>query len=226
MPATSPAKRQWLTPTALIVLSLIPVAAGSARLTQLAAGAEVTVGNARFFATPLPVVVHIIGASLYCMVGAFQFVPGIRRRAPGWHRVAGRLLVVSGLAAALSGLWMALFYPRPDDVGTLLEGIRLVFGSAMAVSIVLGFAAIRRGDIARHRAWMMRGYAIGVAAGTQALTQAPWLLAVGPFDKLGKALMMLAAWMINLAVAEWFIRRRLAGPARRVRAELAPVEAR
>jgi hypothetical protein len=31
---------------------------------------------------------------------------------------------------------------------------------------------IRRSDLSRHRAWMTRGYAIGLAAGTQALTLA------------------------------------------------------
>ena len=43
-------------------------------------------------------------------------------------------------------------------------------GSAMLVTIVLAFAAIRRRDIARHRAWMIRSYAIGLVAGTQVFT--------------------------------------------------------
>jgi uncharacterized membrane protein len=205
---TSSTKREWLVPAGLIMLSFVPVIAGAVRVTQLAAGAQVTPDNARFFASPVPVVVHIFAVSVYCVLGAFQFVPSFRRRRIGWHRAAGRILVPCGLAAALSGLWMTLFYPRPADVGELLTGFRLVFGSAMFLSIVLGFAAIMRRDIARHRAWMIRGYAIGMGAGTQALTQLPWILAVGPLDKLSKALMMLAAWLINLAVAEWIIRKR------------------
>ena len=52
--------------------------AGALRVTELATGAEVTPANARFFATPAPVVVHIVGATVYCLLGAFQFVPGIR----------------------------------------------------------------------------------------------------------------------------------------------------
>jgi hypothetical protein len=121
---------------------------------------------------------------------------------------------------------MTLFYPRPDDVGDLLTGFRLVFGSAMALSIALGLAAIRRRDFARHRAWMIRGYAIGVGAGTQAVTQLPWILAVGPLDKLSKALFMLAAWVINLAVAEWIIRGQVSGPTRTPVAGLSTVEIR
>src|SRR5664280_2772863 len=74
----------------------------------------------------------------------------LRRRRPGWHRVAGRLLVVLGLAVAFSALWMTQFYPRQPGTGELTHVFRLAFGSGMAASIILGFAAIRRGDVSRH----------------------------------------------------------------------------
>jgi uncharacterized membrane protein len=196
----------WLV-AALLVLSAIPLAAGAFRLTQLAGGAEVTPANARFFASPLPVVVHIVSACVYAVLGAFQFAPGFRRRWPGWHRVAGRLLVLCGLLVGLSGLWMTLFYPWPDGDGALLYALRLVFGSAMVLSIVLGFAAIRRGEVMRHRAWMTRGYALGLGAGTQALTLMVGEVIMGPPGELSRALLMGAGWAINLAVAERAIRK-------------------
>jgi hypothetical protein len=84
----------------------------------------------------------------------------------------------------------------------------------MVVSIVLGVAAIRRRDIVRHGAWMLRGYAIGLGAGTQFLTHLPWILLLGMPGELPRALLMGAGWVINLAVAEWIIRRRPARPAR------------
>jgi uncharacterized membrane protein len=195
-------------PALLIALSLIPVAAGAARLFWLASGGAITPDNARFFTAPLPVALHIAGASLFCVVGAFQFAPRLRRRRPGWHRAAGRLLVPSGLVAALTGLWMAEFYPPAPHDGPLLHGFRLLFGAAMAVSIGLGFAAIRRGDIARHRAWMTRGYAIGVGAGTQALLHLPWIAIFGTPGELSRALLHGAGWTINLAVAERIVRRK------------------
>ncbi|TMR88927.1 DUF2306 domain-containing protein [Nonomuraea basaltis] len=212
---TKAARAGWRVPTGLIVLSFIPLLAGALRLTELTSGAEVTPENARFFAAPLPVMVHIVAASLYTFLGAFQFAPRFRRRRPGWHRAAGRVLAACGIAAALSGLWMTLFYALPAVDGALLGAFRLVFGSAMAIFIVLGVAAIRRRDIARHRAWMTRGYAIGLGAGTQAVAFAIWLLIHGPADELARALLMGASWAINVAFAEWIIRRR---PARSVRA--------
>jgi uncharacterized membrane protein len=205
---TSSSRADWLVPTALIVLSFIPFAAGAVRVVGLASGAEITPDNARFFAVPLPVVLHIFSASLFCILGAFQFAPGFRRRRPGWHRGAGRLLVLCGLAAGLSGLWMTQFYPLyPHLQGDLLYGFRVLFGSAMVLSIALGLAAIRRRDIAQHRAWIIRGYAIGQGAGTQALVGLPWLLIFGKSSELNNALMMGTCWIINLAVAEWIIRR-------------------
>ncbi|MEU7893493.1 DUF2306 domain-containing protein [Nonomuraea sp. NPDC049152] len=211
----SSARAGWLVPAALLALSAVPVAAGAVRMTGLLGGAAITPENARFFAAPLPVVLHIMSVSLYSLLGAFQFAPGFRRRRPGWHRVAGRLLVPSGLVAALTGLWMTLFYPRPEGDGDLVTCFRLVFGAAMVLSLVLGLAAIRRRDIAGHQAWMMRGYAIGLGAGTQALTHLPWFLIIGTPGEFPRALLMGAGWVINLAVVEWIIRRRSA-PIRRV----------
>jgi uncharacterized membrane protein len=199
---------------ALLVLSAIPLAAGAFRLTELAGGAEITPANARFFASPLPVVLHIVSASVYALLGAFQFATAFRRRRPGWHRAAGRLLVACGLLVGFSALWMTLFYPWPEGDGGLLYGLRLLFGSAMVVSILLGFITIRRGNVIQHRAWMMRGYALGLGAGTQVLTLLAGELIAGPPGELSRALLMGAGWVINLAVAEWAIRKRPARPAR------------
>ena len=209
---------------ALLVLSAIPLAAGAFRLNQLGGGAEITPANARFFASPLPVVLHIVSASVYALLGAFQFSTSFRRRWPGWHRAAGRLVVLCGLLVGLSALWMTLFYPHPVGDGDFLSALRLLFGSAMIVFIVLGFTAIRRGDVTGHRAWMMRAYAIGLGAGTQMLTLMAGELIAGPPSEFSRALLMGAGWVINLAVAEWILRKRPAPPARRASAVVSPVQ--
>jgi len=207
------ARGAWRVPAGLILLSIIPIIFGILRLIQLAEGSEITPENARFFASPLPVILHIVGAAVYALLGAFQFVSRLWRRGTVWHRWVGRLLVPCGLVVGLSGLWMTLFYPRLEGSSDLLYVLRLLFGSGMVISIVLGYAAIRRQDILQHRAWMMRAYAIGLGAGTQVLTGMIGELVFGPPNELGNALLMGAAWVINLAVAEWVIRKRSANRA-------------
>ena len=198
----------WLVPAGLIALSIVPAIGGGIRMAELTGGAEITPDNARFFASPLPVVLHIISVTLYSVLGAFQFSRGFRRWRPGWHRAIGRLLIPSGFVAALSGLWMSHFYPLPDSDGAILYVLRLLFGSAMVLSIVLGADALRRRNFARHGDWMIRGYAIGMGAGTQVLTLSFGALLLGTPDEFAMAVLMGAGWVINLVVAEWIIHRR------------------
>jgi hypothetical protein len=107
---------------------------------------------------------------------------------------------------------MTLFYPWPKGDGELLYILRLVFGAAMAMAIVLAVVAIRRHDFATHGAWMIRSYAIGLGAGTQVLTHIPYFALVGEPDELSRAVLMGAGWVINVFVAEWIIRRGTSGP--------------
>lgn len=160
-------KADYLIPAGLTVVALIPALAGTVRLVGLAQGGPITPANAHFFAQPLPVILHIIGAVLFCFVGAWQFSPGLRRRHLRWHKLVGRVVLPAGLFAAASGLWMALFY------------------------------------------------AIGLGAGTQAFTMLPWVIAFGLPAPMPYAILMGLAWVINLAVAEYFIRRTIRRPVAR-----------
>jgi hypothetical protein len=230
--ATIPSSRpqrsaRWLVPAALILLSLVPVIAGALRVTELTGG-QITPDNARFFDSPVPVLIHIPAVTVYLVLGSFQFVPSLRRGKRGrlsWHRIAGRILVPAGLLAALSGLWMAVFYDLPPLDGPLLFVLRLVFGSAMVVFIVLGFIAVKGGNYVRHSEWMSRAYAIGIAQGTIVVVTIPWILLIGPVDELTRALLIGASWVISLLVAEYFIYRRSQGPARTSRLTLRPARA-
>ena len=90
----------------------------------------------------------------------------LRRRRPGYHRAAGRTLVVAGALVAGSALWMRLMYPQ-EGTGDVLYLFRPAFSTVMVASIVLA-------------------HDLSIAS----------------------------AWLINLAVAEWEVRRRPA-PRRR-----------
>jgi uncharacterized membrane protein len=203
----STGNRAWPLPVALVALSAIPVTAGALRLIQVAGGPSVLPADHRFAGFPLPLVVHIVGATTYALLGVLQLVPRFRRRHLTWHRRAGRVLVVAGLLVAVSALWMTLSYEAKPGTGVLLHVLRLVLGSAMAACLVLGLAAVRRGNIAAHRAWMVRAYAIGLGAGTQVLTEGIGGAIFGT-GVLAGDLAKGAAWVINLGIAEWALRRQ------------------
>ena len=99
----------------------------------------------------------------------------------------GRILLPCATIVALTGLWITISYPWPAGDGQIVYLERLVFGSAMLLSIILGVGAIRRRNFVSHGEWMIRE---------------------GP-----RAVMMGAGWAINMFVAEWIIRKPK--PARR-----------
>ncbi|GAB5491881.1 MAG: DUF2306 domain-containing protein [Phototrophicaceae bacterium] len=201
-------RKDWTVPILLILLGLVPVMGGIFRMTQLSIGA-VTPDNARFFADPIPVVLHIISNILYSIFGAFQFSKGFRLWKPRWHRMIGRVLLPSGIIVALSGLWMSQFYDLPPLDGQFLYIQRLVFGWGMVACLILGALAIRQRKYKQHGAWMIRAYAIALGAGTQVLTYIPWFIVFGEANEFERAMLMGLSWLINIIVAEWIIQTRL-----------------
>jgi uncharacterized membrane protein YozB (DUF420 family) len=209
------ARSGWRVAVGLILLSAIPLIAGVLRLVQLAGGPELFPADPRFNVFPVALLVHIAGSAVFAFVGALQFVRRFRRRPSRWHRRAGRVLVVAGLLVVASALWLTLFYDAQPGTGLILFLFRLVVAPAMATCLVLGFRAIRRRDVAGHRAWMIRAYALGLGAGTQIFTEG-FGQAIFGHHVIAGDLAKGFGWIVNLAIAEWVIR----GPVvRRVRVD-------
>ena len=127
---SSSPRPSWKLLSSLLVLSFVPVVAGVVRLSSLAGGANgrgVTSENARFMAMPAPVVMHIVCASLFCVLGALQFDSALRQLFPRMHRIAGRVAAPCGIVAALTGLWMTAAYAIPAELqGPMLYGVRKI----------------------------------------------------------------------------------------------------
>lgn len=202
-------KSDWKIPVWLLVLTFIPVTAGISRLIGLSSGVAVTPDNSRFFESPVPVVLHILSVSFYCIFGAFQFSAGLRKRNLKWHRVTGRLLIPAGILSALTGLWMTVFYPIPfQQQGPPLLYFRIFVGVAMIACLVLGFTTILKHKVSEHSAWMIRAYALGQGAGTQVITLLPVMLLIGTPSQFSRDMLMILAWVINIAIGEWIVRRK------------------
>jgi hypothetical protein len=202
-------KKELAILASLFVLSFIPVVGGTFRVFEIVGGPVGLPDNPRISNDPLPALLHVFGAVPFCILGAFQFLPSIRQHTPERHRFNGRIVALTGILSAVSGLWMTHYYALPIELqGSLLYTVRMVLGIAMVVFIVLGVVAIKTRHIPMHGASMLRAYAIGQGAGTQALIGITWIVFFGE-EAIGltRDVMMTLAWVINLGVAEWVIRK-------------------
>lgn len=157
-------------------------------------------------------VAHIATATIALVLGPLQFVPRIRARRRV-HRAIGRTYLLAGvLPSALVGIPVAILSGRPiTQIGLTIPFVLWL------VTGVLAVRAIRRGDVAAHRAWMTRNYALTFLAVTARILVPLSLLVQIPFTgTAGLAAMapslipigQVAGWVVNLAVAEVLIRRR------------------
>jgi hypothetical protein len=191
----------------LLLLSLAPTLGTLVRLTGLVRGDA----PARFVEAPLPILLHIASVLPWALIGAFQFTPSLRRGT--WHRRAGTILVGFGLLTGLSGLWMTATYDVPAGMeGPLLHAVRWLVGIGMVGSVMLGVVRVKQRDFASHEAWMIRAYALSLGAGMQAVLLLPLAIAGNDPRDLLRDVLMTVAWVINLAFAEWLIRRHPARP--------------
>lgn len=208
LPSSTARPSPWLVPIGLLALCVVPALAGAARFVEIVQG-DVTEENARFLHAPISAVLHVVGANLFGVVGAFQVTPVLRtihRRAHAW---LGRLALPLGYVTALSGLYMTATYPTAPDAGMGIALVRAVVGGAMLVFAVLGTRALLRRDYRAHGAWMLRLYALAIAAGTQFFTHLPWFVVVGEIPPADVSVALMAGgWMINIVVAERVIARQ------------------
>jgi len=155
----------------------------------------------------LPLFVHVVGAMTFYLLAAAQVLPGFRKRHPRWHRRAGRIAAPAGIVSALAGTWITLIHP--DISGPILYAGRLVFGPLWAGFLVLGILAVRRQDVAAHRDWMIRAFAVAMPAGTLVFICMPFFFYFGSTE-LPPALdegIQSGAWVVHLAIAEFIVRR-------------------
>ena len=153
--------RGWPVPVAMIGPVGRPAAAGALRLVRSRVSPELSRRTAAS-PTPGPLVLHVVGAAVYALVGIFQSCPASGAGTPPGTAAPASASSRRVVAVAGSALWMTLCYGPEPGTGDLLYVLRPAFGPAMVASLVLGITAIRRGDVAappslddpgvRHRA--------------------------------------------------------------------------
>jgi uncharacterized membrane protein len=141
------------------LLSAIGVSAVAVRLLRLRSGsfAGTDEGFARH---PLLTMAHIIPGLLFVTLAPLQFVRSLRTRRPAVHRWMGRILVADAAIIGASALVMS---PQMAVGGANETAATMLFAILFLFALVKGFIAIRRGQTAAHREWMIRAFAIGFA---------------------------------------------------------------
>lgn len=156
---------------AIIFLVLIGIAAVTRRTlvllwpTQFSGGqsnpaAALDVGFARHMALTL---IHILPGALFLSLAALQFVPGIREKHLQFHRWSGRFLVALGLIIGTTALIMSF---RMNIGGPNETAATTLFAIVFLICLIRGLVLIRRKEVARHREWMIRAYAVALGVAT------------------------------------------------------------
>ena len=198
-------KPRWLVPVALTCACAVPAFAGVYRTTTILLEGDWALGFEPGRVDRLPLLVHVIGSALFYLLSALQVLPGFRARHPVWHRRAGMVAVIAGLAGATSSIWLTALHPEIS--GPILRYGRLLFGPLWAVFLVSGVLAVRKRDFKQHRAWMIRAFAVAMPAGTLIFIVTPFFLVLGELPRVLDESIQSCAWIVHLAVAELLIRR-------------------
>jgi uncharacterized membrane protein len=209
----------WIALSALAIAVLAPLPYALNSLTDLTGNGQELAANYvdRPAAVQLAFYLHIGFSGLALLLSPSQFVTGLRTRAPQVHRAVGRVVLGSIAIGGVAGLVLAPF-SLAGAVGTAGFGLLAVLWVAFAATALL---AILRGDVAAHRRWVVRTFALTYAAVTLRL----WL-AVLIAGQMGLAgvdeqlafdrayfLVPFLAWVPNLLVAEWYLTTRSRTPA-------------
>jgi uncharacterized membrane protein len=146
---------------------------------------------------------HIVAGTLVLALVVFQFIPRIRQRQVNFHRWTGRLVLLVAVPTALSGLALQA---RSPYGGVLAASAIALAGTLFLSALVRAYRAIRRGDVVRHREWMIRLLAVALGVGTVRLVSIPLILLTGrrPLELIGVAFWL--GFALPVVAGEFWIR--------------------
>jgi uncharacterized membrane protein len=211
----------WILLSALAVVVFAPLPYALNSLADLARNGQEVPAN---YVDRPPVLLaafylHVAFGGLALLLSPVQFVARLRVRVPRVHRAVGRVTVASIAVAGAAGVVLAP-HSLAGPVGTAGFGLLAVLWLVFAAT---AFRAIRRRDVAAHRRWMVRTFALTYAAVTLRLWLGVLIAAQAGLGGVDAAvaferaylLVPFLSWVPNLLVAERYLatRRRHAAAA-------------
>lgn len=189
---------------ALAFCSFIPVLTAAILVFQIPTG-RYPEESARLAIAPIAWFAHALAGAAFGISGPVQFVRALRHRFGRLHRVCGRVFVLSGVVLGFSGL--SLLAQLTSERTPIADIARGIFGLALLIALAVATTAILQRNVQRHRAWMIRAYAIGMGFGTVSLVFFPIYLVTGtPPTGLAADMLFVGLWMLTIAFAEVLLR--------------------
>jgi uncharacterized membrane protein len=144
---------------------------------------------------------HVAGAATALLLGAFQFLPAVRRRRT-LHRWIGRLYASGCIVGGCAGFALA-FGTTAGPVAALGFGL---LAPIWIYCTAQGWLTARARRFDEHRRWMIRSFALTFAAVTLRLYLPIGVMAGLTFHQIYVATAWIS-WIPNLAMAELYLRR-------------------
>lgn len=146
---------------------------------------------------------HVIFGPIALMAGPIQFLPKFRARNLATHRLIGKIYVVACLLSGLAGLAAAQWTMGGPftKLGFSLLAIAWLYTTSKA------YLTIRKKEVDAHQRWMLRSYALTLAAVTLRMylpiLQGPMAMTfIEAYQVVGWL-----CWVPNLLVIEMVIRK-------------------
>ncbi len=156
---------------------------------------------------PIAISLHLAGGIVALVLGAFQVNSRLRSRFLSIHRWSGRVYVFAAVVGGVAGFTLAL-----HSFGGLVTHFGFgLMAICWVVATLNAYRHIRRGDLIAHRAWMLRSYALTLAAVTLRIYLPLSQIAEIEFEAAYQAISWLC-WVPNLLVVEWFVLARNPAP--------------
>ena len=166
---------------------------------------DVELVDRRFAVHPFVTLLHVIPGGLFLLLAPLQFSERVRRGHVRLHRWSGRSLLPLAFVSAASGLYFGLLMPYG---GTGEAAAIALFGGIFLVAVSRAFLAIRRRQMARHREWMIRAFAVAIGTSTVRLVALVLDLTLTPAGVAPRDAFVLSiwiGWILTLAAAELWI---------------------
>ena len=153
-------------------------------------------------AVPFIFIIHALAGSIVLISGPLQFNRRLLSRQQKLHRVLGRAYVVAIWFSSIGGLLSALFFEVDLAARTLFGVLSILwFGTT-----TMAFLRIRKREIAAHREWMIRSFALSLFFVSFSFW-VPGLTSTSLPEAVSYPLALFLSWGLNLIAAEVWISR-------------------